>query len=95
MTWALQQALVTDVAWTDRYPFDSATFASATVTDASGTATGVHALLAVSWQVGPRIAVVWRMRATRARAALQAGSLPAMTVDAGGLAPTVGLRVAF
>lgn len=92
---ALQQALVTDVAWTDRYPFDSATFASATVTDASGTATGAHALLAVHWQAGPRVAVVWRTRATLARTALQAGSLPSVTVNAGGLTPTLGLRVTF
>jgi hypothetical protein len=91
----VNREFVADVGYSEEYPFDTATFTSATVKAASKTAVGGHAGLDLTWlftrQVGVG-AVVRYSRATVEFATPAGSSLP---VDAGGLQAMAGIRVRF
>jgi len=87
---AVKQDLVTTVVVTQTYPFDSATFASATSARQTGSDVGFNAAADLSYLVRPHLGVGMEIGVSRARVPLDT-----VTVDAGGLHVGGGLRIRF
>jgi hypothetical protein len=91
----LRQGLVTDVAVNETYPYDTATFASATTTDVTRSRFGYNAGLDVSGRVARRIGVGFTARYSRASVHLPATATEDVTVRVGGLQVGGGVRFGF
>jgi hypothetical protein len=89
------QTLVTDVQFSETFPYDTAEFTAATTTTATRTATGFNAGADVFWMFSRRIGAGGLVQVTRARARLNAGSGRTITVDAGGAQAALGIRALF
>ena len=89
------QTLVTDVQFSETYPYDTAEFTGATTTKGTRTATGFNAGADVFWMFSRRIGAGGLIQVTRARARLNAGSGRTKAVDAGGAQAALGIRVLF
>ncbi|MGC4082875.1 MAG: M4 family metallopeptidase [Vicinamibacterales bacterium] len=89
----LRQALVTDVSYTETYPFDSATYASATTTTVSRTSPGVNVGADVTWRLNRSVRVGALIRYSYARIDMEAASGNAVPLRAGGLQIAGGLRI--
>jgi hypothetical protein len=93
---SVRQTLVTDVVYSESFPFDTATFSSAqTATSTSKTAIGFNAGVDVTWKFSRNVGVGGMARFARAQATLNATNNAAMKVDAGGLLAGGGIRLAF
>lgn len=92
---SVRQTLVTGVEFTEAYPYDTATFKSATTTSATATATGFNAGADVFWMFSRRIGAGGLVQITRARAKEPAGTGRTVSVDAGGAQVGAGLRLVF
>jgi len=93
---SIRQTLVTDVVYSETYPYDTATFSSAqTASSTSKTAIGFHAGVDVAWMFSRSLGVGGMARFARAQATLNATNNPALKVDAGGLLVGGGIRLAF
>jgi hypothetical protein len=93
---SIRQTLVTDVVYSETYPYDTATFSSAqTASSTSKTAIGFHAGVDVAWMFSRSLGVGGTARFARAQATLNATNNPALKVDAGGLLVGGGIRLAF
>jgi hypothetical protein len=92
---SIEQPLVTDIAYTEEYPYDLATFDSATTTAVKRNATGYHAGADVGVRLARHVGAGALLRFSRASTTLTAA--PGNTVDyvAGGLQISGGLRLAF
>lgn len=90
----VRRHLVTDVQVDEAYPFDTASFRSATARAAKGTGIGVHAGVDVVYLVGRHAGLGAMVRYARGTADLDGGSR-SVTVDAGGVQSGVGLRLYF
>jgi len=86
----VKQDLVTTVTVTQTYPFDSATFASATSARQTGSHAGFNAAADLSYILRPHVGVGLEVGVSRARVPLDN-----VTVDAGGLHIGGGLRFRF
>ncbi len=84
------QDLVTNIAVTQTYPFDSATFASATNSRQTGTHAGFNAAADLTFILQPHVGVGMEVSFSRANVPLDT-----VTVDAGGLHIGGGLRFRF
>jgi hypothetical protein len=92
----LRQTLVTDVTYSETFPFDTATFTSASTAEAtSKTETGFHIGGDVAWKFTRNIGVGGMIRYAHAQATLNATNNPPITVDVGGLQFGGGIRLAF
>lgn len=89
------QTLVTDVQFSETFPYDTAEFTAATTTKPTRTATGFNAGADVFWMFSRRIGAGGLIQVTRARARLNAGSGRSVSADAGGAQAAIGLRVLF
>jgi len=89
------QTLVTDVQFSETFPYDTAEFTAATTTNATRTATGFNAGADVFWMFSRRIGAGGLVQFSRARARLNAASGRTVTVDAGGVQAGLGLRFVF
>lgn len=85
------QDLVSAVAVTEAYPFDTATFASATTVHRSGSRLGFNAAADVSYGLRPHVGVGFGVMFSRASIPLD----DTLTVDAGGARLAAGLRFRF
>jgi len=92
---SLQQALVTDVTYTEAYPFDTATFASALSTKAKKSGTGFNGGADVTWRLGKSFGLAGLVRYTGGTLSLEAAADNTADVKAGGVQVGGGLRIIF
>ena len=92
---AVDQDVVSDVAYDEEYPYDSATFSSATVSRVSESKVGYNVTADVAWKLGRRWGVGGMIRFSRARIPLAVSGVDLGTLDAGGVQAAGGLRFAF
>jgi hypothetical protein len=90
----IKQAIVTNVRYTETYPYDTATFAGVDSRRVSGTASGFNAGVDFQWMFNRNVGAGALVRVTKATVDL---SIEGRTiqVDAGGTQIGVGLRLAF
>jgi hypothetical protein len=91
----LNQDFVSGVSVTETYPFDTATFASATTTRLSKGAVGFNAGADVSHPLSRRVALGGVLRYSRGDVKFDGGSIGSQRVKAGGLEASAGVRVRF
>jgi hypothetical protein len=77
----------------EEYPYDTATFRSATSHVAKGTGIGAHAEADVTWAFGRHAGIGFLLRYNRGSADLNGPR--SVTVDTGGVQSGVGLRLYF
>ena len=91
----VNQDLVTDIVVTESYPFDTASFGSATKTSAKGSAVAFNVGGDVMWMFGRNVGVGGLVRFSRATVDLDAPDNRTVSVDAGGVYAGGGLRLLF
>jgi opacity protein-like surface antigen len=91
----LKQDLVSRVTVNESYPFDTATFASATTKQLSDSAVGFNAGVDVSRALTSHLGVGGLVRYSRADVKFDDADVGKHTVKAGGLEATAGVRVRF
>jgi hypothetical protein len=91
----VEQELVTDVLYDEAYPYDTATFKSATATRSKASAVGGHAGADLRWMFGRTIGLGALVRFTRGTADLTTRDDRRVSVRAGGVQAGVGLRFVF
>lgn len=89
------QTLITDVLYSDAYPYDTATFGSASTTTARKTAAGFHAGADVTVKLSAHVGLGGLLRFSRASATFTAGTDTSVTTDLGGLQAGGGVRIGF
>jgi outer membrane protein with beta-barrel domain len=90
----IQQSIVTDVNFTEEFPYDTATYVGVDSQRVSGTATGFNAGADVRWMFTRNVGVGGLVRYTRATVDLTRNNRT-VTVDAGGMQVGGGVRLAF
>lgn len=91
---SVRQSLVEGVTYAESYPYDSATFASASVSEASASAVGFGVTADVGYYFSRTIGVGGVVRYAKATVSLPYRS-STLSMDAGGFEAGVGLRVRF
>jgi hypothetical protein len=92
---SIDQTLVTDIAYAEAYPYDTATFTSATSAHAKKTAIGYHAGADVTWKATSHVGVGLMVRYARATATLSPAPGNTVQDNAGGIQAAAGLRLGF
>ena len=90
----VQQLLVTDVTYSEAYPYDTAIFTGTTNRNASHTAAGFNAGADLFWMFSRSLGAGALIQATHARARLSDGDR-SVSVNAGGAQAAAGLRFLF
>ena len=90
-----EQDLVSGVRYSEAYPYDSASFASADLTRASGSAMGFNTGVDAVWMFTKSFGTGALLRFTRASLELDASAGRVVNMDAGGVHAVVGARVQF
>ena len=88
----VNQDLVSDVFYSDAYPFDTATFQSASLTSVSGSALGYHVAADLAWKLGTRWGIGILARYSRADVPFELDGDDAGTAVAGGFQVGAGIR---
>ena len=91
----VKQDFVSGVRVNETYPFDTATFASASTTRLSKAAVGFNAGVDVSRPVSRRVAVGGLVRYGRGNVKFGGGNVGRQTVRAGGIEAAAGVRIRF
>ena len=91
----LEQDFVTEVHYSETYPYDTATFTRATTTSAKGSAVGFNAGIDVRWMFNRQLAVGALVRLTRAQVDIDLATGRTLAVDAGGVQAGGGIRFLF
>jgi hypothetical protein len=91
----VEQDTVTEVNVNETFPFDTATFGSATTARADGSAPGFNVGADVTWMAAKTVGIGALVRYTRGSVELNAGGTRRVSVDVGGLQISGGLRFAF
>ena len=91
----VEQTLVTDVTYSETYPYDTAEFTGATTRRASRSATGFNAGADFTWMFSRRVGAGALVQIARARVRLSPGEGRSIAVDAGGVQFAGGLRLFF
>jgi hypothetical protein len=89
------QTLVTDVTYSDAFPFDTATFRSAVTATAKKTVVGFNVGGDVTWRFSRNIGIGGLIRYAQAHPTLSAANNSAVKIDVGGLQVGAGLRFLF
>jgi hypothetical protein len=89
---AVQQDLVSDVAYTDAYPYDAATFQSAIAATSKKSGVGVNVGGDLTWRVRRSIGLSAQVRYTYASLAMPQAGGDALKLHPVGLQASVGLR---
>ena len=92
---SIDQTLVTDIAYTDAYPYDTATFTSATSAPAKKTAIGYHVGADITWKASSHVGIGVMVRYARATVTLSPASGNTVQDNAGGGQAAAGLRFGF
>jgi hypothetical protein len=91
----VEQELATDVQYDEAYPYDSATFRSATATRTKASAVGMNAGADLRWMFGRTIGLGALVRFTRGTVDLRTPDDRHVSVRAGGAQAGAGLRFVF
>jgi hypothetical protein len=91
----IEQTLVTDVEYSEAYPYDTAEFTGASTRRASRSATGFNAGADVTWMFSRQVGAGGLVQFSRARANVSPGEGRTIAVDAGGVQFAGGLRLFF
>jgi hypothetical protein len=91
----LKQDFVSRVTINETYPFDTATFASATTKRLSESAVGFNAGVDISHPLSPHLGIGALIRYSQADVKFDDQDIGPQTVKAGGLEATAGVRVRF
>jgi len=86
---------VSEVALNETYPFDTATFASATKKELSGSAVGFNVGVDISYPLSPRVGVGGLVRYSQGDVKFDNPDTGSHTVKAGGLEAVGGVRIRF
>ena len=92
---SVEQDLVSDVTVSETYPFDTATFGSATTTRAKGSKPAFNVGADVMWMFAPNIGVCGIVRFSQAKVDLDAPGNRTVSVDVGGGYAGGGIRLVF
>lgn len=92
---SLTQAVVTEVHYSETYPYDTATFTRATTKDAKGSAVGFNIGADVQWMFNRSFGIGGVVRFTRAQVDLDIATGRTLQVDTGGVQAGGGLRIGF
>ena len=90
----VKQQFVTNVNFTEAYPFDTASFTSADVTQSSASATGVYVGADVSWMFSRHVGAGGIVQFSRATVKQKVGDRT-VSIDAGGAQAGGGIRFVF
>jgi hypothetical protein len=91
-----EQTLVTDVTYSESYPFDTATFTAATTVDSTSDWTpGFNVGADVAWKFSRTFGLGAIVRYSRAEAEFNAANNAAIKADVGGFIIAGGVRIAF
>jgi hypothetical protein len=88
----VDQDLVSDVTFSETFPYDTASFTSASLTRVTETAIGYHAAADVNWKLSPRWGLGALVRFARAEIPFTVNGLDAGTAKVGGVQIAGGLR---
>ena len=91
----VNQAVVTDVNYSEEYPYDTAAFTGVDSRDVKASATGFNAGADVRWMFSRHVGLGGLVRFTRGTVDLDGPDNRTITVDAGGTHVGAGLRVVF
>jgi hypothetical protein len=91
----VEQTLVTDVEYSETYPYDTAEFTGASTRRASRSATGFNAAADLTWMFSRQVGAGALVQVSQAHARLSAGEGRTIAVDAGGVQFAGGLRLFF
>ncbi len=89
----LRQDLVTDVEFDEAYPYDTASFVSATLSEVTTSKAGYHGAADFTWRLSRVWGIGALLRYSRAEIPLTAGDVEAVPVKVGGLQIAAGLRL--
>jgi hypothetical protein len=92
---SVEQELVTDVLYDEEYPFDIATFRSATTRASKASVTGFNAGADLRWMLGRHMGFGGMVRFIRGSVDLTTDNDRRIRVRAGGVQAGGGIRVAF
>jgi hypothetical protein len=90
-----KQPIVTDVTFTETYPYDTAQFTGVKTTDSSRGAAGFNAGADVFWMFAKNVGAGGLVQFTRARVKAPANTGRSVTFDVGGGQVAAGLRFLF
>jgi len=91
----IRQDLVTDVEFDEAYPFDTATFVSATLSEAEASKVGYYASADLTWRISRVFGIGALVRWSRAEIPLSVDDVEAAPVTVGGLQAAAGIRLTF
>jgi len=91
----VEQDLVSSVNFTESYPYDTATYASAGLTRVKKSGFGFNVGADFTWRITRTIGVGGLVRFTRANVNLPLSGQPSITTRAGGLQAGGGIRLMF
>ena len=91
----VEQSFVEDLIYVETYPYDTAEFVDAPLTEVTESKTGYHVGADVTWKFSPSWGIGGLIRFSRARIPFQLNGLDVGTQDVGGLQAGAGLRVMF
>jgi hypothetical protein len=91
----LRQPLVTDVTYSQSFPYDAATYTSAVTATATGDAVGGNVGADVTWRILERVGVAGLVRYSRARITLSEAPGGPIGLTAGGVQAAGGVRLFF
>jgi len=91
----ISQDLVSNVAFTEEYPYDTAAFTTATIVQVITSRVGYNVGGDVTWKLSRHWGVGGLVRFARARVPFSVSNVDAGEVDVGGLQTSGGLRVSF
>jgi hypothetical protein len=92
---SVEQTFVTDVSYTQSFPFDSAAFSTATTRRSSASAMGFNVGTDVIWMFARRFGVGGLVQYSAAQVRQDVGNNRSVTLDAGGIQAGGGLRIVF
>ena len=91
----VDQEIITDVTYSETYPYDTAEFTGVRKSGGSRTGTGFNVGADVSWMLSTSVGVGGLVQYTRARIKANAGADRTVSFDAGGAQVGAGIRIAF
>lgn len=93
--WQVNQSMVSDVNYSETYPYDTATFTGVDTTRVTARKSGFNAGADVRWMFTRAVGAGAFVRFTRATVDLEPAAGRTVTVDAGGAQVGAGLRIGF
>ena len=92
---SVEQTIVTDVSFSETYPYDTAEFTGVKTSSGTRSAAGFNAGADVSWMFSRNIGIGGMVQYTHARIKANAGADRTVSFDAGGAQVGAGVRFAF